>query len=468
MHGSKGLGLETADAIVAAMRDAVPEGRPSLDRGEAELLKPLTQALGAARPDAHREYLRFQAVCEREIELPGTAAADWLAGRDVLVTGGTGCIGSMLMEQLAQLGPRRLISLSRGVTAPRRLLPDAEYLNMDIRDRSGLADVFAHRRPQVVFHLAAQRNPGLAEVEVHRTVTTNVFGTRNVLEAAAAHGAGDVVVASTGKALRPYSPDVYAASKRAAEWLAARAAALGTVRVSAARFTHVVDNSIIAQRLRRWCKNGVIRLHGTDIDFYVQSATESAQLLLSAGLGSRPGVVRMHALRDLDWPVNLLDLTLGMIAETRSKSPIYIAGYESGYERSPFPALYDPRTAGSISPLINAFEAASTGPGRCPQVDAFDLPAPSEDAEALRLMDRLEATTRSTERPEPVREHFEALSRELLDTTLRDVPRPALLRAIALTAAEFARGESGEIEPAHRLLLAALRRWSAVSRPSAA
>lgn len=462
--------METADAIVAAMRQAVPEGRESLDRREAELLKPLTQALGAARPEAHREYLRFQAICEREIDLPRAEAAHWLAGRDVMVTGGTGCIGSMLMEQLAQLGPRRLISLSRGATAPRRVLPDADYLHVDIRDRDALAEAFARHRPQIVFHLAAQRNPGLAEVDVHRTLTTNVFGTRNVLDAAAGYGAEDVVIASTGKALRPYSPDVYAASKRTAEWLAARAAARGSTRIAAVRFTHVADNSIIAQRLHRWCKSGVIRLHGTQIDFYVQSATESAQLLVSAGLGARPDVLRMHALRDLGWPVNLLDLTLGMIAETRSTSPIYIAGYESGYERTPFPALYDPRTAGCISPLINAFEAASTEPGRCAQVDAFDLPAPSEDAEALLLLDRLEAETRSTEAAAPLRERFESLSRSLLDTTLRDVPRPAMQRAIQLTATEYARRESDYMEPAHRLLLDALHRWSAPSegRPSAA
>lgn len=462
--------METADAIVAAMREAVPEGRESLDRREAELLKPLTQALVAARPGAHHEYLRFQAVCEREIDLSRADAAAWVAGRDVLVTGGTGCIGSMLMEQVAQLGPRRLISLSRGVTAPRRLLPDAEYLHVDIRDRAALTDTFARHRPQVVLHLAAQRNPGLAEVDVHRTVTTNVFGTRNVLDAAAEYGAEDVVIASTGKALRPYTPDVYAASKRVAEWLTSRAAARGTTRIAAVRFTHVVDNSIIAQRLHRWCKNGVIRLHGTQIDFYVQSATESAQLLLSAGLGARPNVLRMHALRDLGWPVNLLDLTLGMIAETRSKSPIYIAGYESGYERVPFPALYDPRTAGGISPLINAFEAASTAPGHCTQVDAFDLPAPTEDTEPLLLLDRLEATTRSTEESAMIRMQFEALSRSLLDTTLRDVPRPALERAIQLTTAEYARRGSGCMEPAHRLLLTALHRWSAASesRTSAA
>ena len=144
-------------------------------------------------------------------------------------------------------------------------------------------------RPDVVFHVAAQRDPGLAEVEVHRTVSTNVLGTRTVLTAAAEAGVPQVVCASTGKALRPYSPDMYTASKRAAEWVASGVAASSDMLVSAGRFTHVLDNSIIYKRLLSWAdepEDGVIRLHSPDIAFYVQSALESAQLLLLACLGS--------------------------------------------------------------------------------------------------------------------------------------------------------------------------------------
>ena len=57
----------------------------------------------------------------------------------------------------------------------------------------------------MVFHLAAERDPGLAEAEVHRTVTTNVLGIRNVLAASIGAGVPQVVRASTGKALRPTS-----------------------------------------------------------------------------------------------------------------------------------------------------------------------------------------------------------------------------------------------------------------------
>src|SRR5206468_2810530 len=166
-----------------------------------------------------------------------------------------------------------------------------------------------------------------------------------------------VVYASTGKALRPYSPDVYAASKRAAEWVmsAAAARAAARTRYSGARFTHVVNNSLVYQRLLDWCADGVIRLYGAGIFFYAQSALESARLLMGAGLGARPGSFQVYAITDLGCPVSLLDLALGVLRRTGSAAPVYFSGYEPGYEDVPFPGLYDPRTAGEVSPLLSAF-----------------------------------------------------------------------------------------------------------------
>ena len=170
-----------------------------------------------------------------------------------------------------------------------------------------------------------------------------------------------VVCASTGKALRPYSPDMYTASKRAAEWVASEVAADSDMLISAGRFTHVLDNSIIYKRLLSWADEageGVIRLHSPDIAFYVQSALESAQLLLLACLGSARAEFRVYAISDLGWPVSLMDLALAVLARSGSATPIYVSGYDRGYEEIPFPGLYDPLTAGDVSPLLNAFEAA--------------------------------------------------------------------------------------------------------------
>src|ERR1700760_1870453 len=275
--------METERELIEMMRAAAPPGQSGLDQDAVAKLRSLTTSLIAAKGGAGEEYARFQAITQRSLCLPEALLNDWLHGAVIMVTGGTGCIGSMLMGQLAGLGPARLVSVSRGVTTGHPRIPGAEYLQADIRDRERLDTLIGDIRPDIVFHVAAQRSPALAEIEVHRTVSTNVLGTRNVLYTAADAGVPQVVCASTGKALRPYSPDMYTASKRAAEWVASGVAASSDMLVSAGRFTHVLDNSIIYKRLLSWAdepEGGVIRLHSPDIAFYVQSALESAQLLL--------------------------------------------------------------------------------------------------------------------------------------------------------------------------------------------
>jgi nucleoside-diphosphate-sugar epimerase len=384
---------------------------------------------------ADEELARFQAIGRRALALPGADRRPWLEGRSILVTGGTGCVGSVLMSQLAAWRPRRLVSVSRGLTHEWPRTAGVEYARADIRDLPALGAVVAEARPDVLFHVAAQRDPGRAEREVHAAVTTNVLGTRNVVAAAERSGVPQVVYASTGKALRPYSPEVYAASKRAAEWILSAAAAragAGTC-YSAARFTHVVDNSLIYQRLLDWCAGGVIRLHGPDIAFYAQSALESAQLLIGAGLGVRAGSLWVHAITDLGWPVSLLDLALGVLRLTGSAVPVYFSGYDPGYEGVPFPGLYDPRTAGEVSPLLSAFEAERSRKALCGVADAFPLAlAPDPDLDKRLLA--LEETCELTQEPVAVRAALDALSWSMLGATLRVVPGQALGRAAAVTA----------------------------------
>jgi hypothetical protein len=433
--------VATVPEIISAMREAAPAGQQNLDHAALGELRSLTQALIAAAPYAEEECGRFLRLRDRGIAVPEAKLDAWLGGARVLVTGGTGCIGSALMAQVAGRCPRRLVSVSRGLASGWPRLSTAEYAQADIRDRCRLAAVFDEVRPDVVFHLAAQRDPGLAEHQVHRTVTTNVLGTSHVISAAEEFGVERVVFASTGKALRPYSREVYTASKRAAEWLMSSAAARGKASYLAARCTHVVDNSIIYSRLLDWCQGGVIRLHAADIMFYAQSARESAQLLLLAGLGAggaggraaggRGKRLWVQAITDLGWPVGLLDLALGVLTRADSETPIYFSGYDPGYESMPFPGLYDPRTAGEVSPLLNAFEAACVEqvPGRV--TDEFPVrfePGPESDAQLLALQQACETT-----QPAAVRVALDALSWSLLGAMLKAAPREALTRVAALT-----------------------------------
>jgi len=443
--------------IIGAMRRAVPAGRARLNGDEASVLRDLTSALAKSRPEAIAEYERFRGIAKRRLCLPEAELAARLNGAAILVTGGTGCIGSTLMPQLTARHPARLVSVSRGITSGWPRQDDVEYRHADVTDRRAIGEALADVRPDIVFHVAAQRSPALAETEVHRTVSVNLLGARNVLAAAAEAGTPQVVLASTGKALRPYSPEVYTASKRAAEWVAATTAATTGVTCSAARFTHVIDNSIVHQRLLSWAAAGAgqtaqaaMRLHGPDIAFYAQSALESAQLLLIAMLGAAPGVFRLHAIKDLGWPVCLLDVALGVLASTGSQTPVYVSGYEPGYEEIPFPGLYDPATAGDVSPLLNAFEVAAANCAPCPMTDSFSLDF-APDPAAPKLLDAIAEACARTRAGDAIRRALDELSWTLLDATLAAADPAALRRSAKLTS----RFEDC-MSPAHRRITRAI------------
>ena len=85
----------------------------------------------------------------------------------------------------------------------------------DVRDRERIFGVFAEFKPDIVFHAAALKHVPLLERDWGEGVKTNVFGSVNVADAAAAAGATAMVMISTDKAIEPVS--VLGATKRFAE-----------------------------------------------------------------------------------------------------------------------------------------------------------------------------------------------------------------------------------------------------------
>jgi NAD(P)-dependent dehydrogenase (short-subunit alcohol dehydrogenase family) len=439
--GSTFVSVSTISDVIGEIRVAAPPGIPPGKEARLALSELTDTLLRLRAAEAAREEARFLSIADRTLPIPEHRVGGSLDGATVLVTGGTGCIGTALIEQLAGHAAR-VVSLSRGLTSGRPVHPSAEYLRADITDRDSVDTVMAAVAPDIVFHVAGQRDPGRAETDICGTIKTNILGTRNVLESAAALGVPRTVCASTGKAMRLYSPDVYAASKRAAEWVAADIAASSAMRCSAVRFTHVVDNSIVYGKLRTWTEDpeAVLRLHAPDTAFYAQSALESARLLTLAALDPEPCLLRIHAITDLGWPVCLLDLALGMLASTGAGTPIYISGYDPGYEAISFPGLYDPMTAGDVSPLINALEAAAIVPAHS-YVDTFTMPtAPG----VAKLVDECLAA--------PSRAALSELSWALLDLAIQNADLASLEKM-----ATFAGRRSGGLTPDHCRTLGAIR-----------
>jgi UDP-glucose 4-epimerase len=129
-----------------------------------------------------------------------TQAATPLTGASVLVTGGAGTIGSTIVDQLLGAGVDHIDVLDNLVRGRPANLVDAlasgrvSLVVGDIRDRAIVDDVT--RGKDLVFHQAAIRITQCAE-EPRLALEVLVDGTFNVIEAAARHGVGKVVAASS-------------------------------------------------------------------------------------------------------------------------------------------------------------------------------------------------------------------------------------------------------------------------------
>jgi UDP-glucose 4-epimerase len=122
-----------------------------------------------------------------------------------LVTGGAGFIGSNLVDALLARGDE--VTVVDDLRTGRRsnlegaLAAGGELVELDIREAEALVAVAAERRPEAVFHLAAQIDVRKSIEDPAFDAAINVGGTANVLEAARVAGAGRFVFVSTGGAI---------------------------------------------------------------------------------------------------------------------------------------------------------------------------------------------------------------------------------------------------------------------------
>lgn len=128
-----------------------------------------------------------------------------IKGKQILVTGGTGFVGSHLVEALIERGAR--------VIVPYRSLDSSSYFitqnldkkvvlaSADLKDLRRVFDIVTKYEVEYIFHLAAQAIVTTAYHNPAETISTDIMGTVHVLEAARRYsGIQGIIVASSDKA----------------------------------------------------------------------------------------------------------------------------------------------------------------------------------------------------------------------------------------------------------------------------
>lgn len=293
-------------------------------------------------------------------------AISTITGKRILVTGATGCIGQLLIQELLRYQPAQLATLSRRPT-PSFSSSGVTHFTADVRDQAQMETVIKAVQPEIVFHLAAERNPDRAEREEVWAATTNILGTYNILSVCErCPNVEQFIFSSTGKSSRFYTEEVYAATKKICEWLLYHSAVRNPhLRIAFVRFTHVIDNSLMLAELERMLGDRrFISLHGPERFITAQSGLEAAQLLINALAFSQAGRCRFLVIRNLPWPVSTLQIALSALKEhhrhTDELLPIRFVGTPQGYSEKFFRGQVDWQTPRHSHLLLNAYESDRT------------------------------------------------------------------------------------------------------------
>ena len=247
-----------------------------------------------------------------------------IKGKNVMVTGAGGSIGSELCRQILQHQPSKLVLFELSEAAlynvEEQLRRLAAELGASTKITPLLGSVHHERRVHevmetfeihTVYHAAAYKHVPIVEQNLFEGIHNNIFGALHTVRAAIDAGVETFVLISTDKAVNP--TNVMGATKRFAELiLQAYEAQRSGTRLCMVRFGNVLESSgsvvpLFKKQIRR---GGPVTVTHRDIIRYFMTIPEAAQLVIQAGSMAQGGDVFVL---DMGKPVKIHDLACRMI-----------------------------------------------------------------------------------------------------------------------------------------------------------
>ena len=256
-----------------------------------------------------------------DAELAG--GSDTYAGRNVLVSGAGGSIGSELCRQIMACRPARLVLLDVSelalYTIDMELQSLAKAQECDIVpvlgsvvDANLVQRTLADHAIEVVLHAAAYKHVPMVERNAVVGMSNNVLGTQVMAQAALDAGVTRFTLISTDKAVRP--KNMMGASKRLAEMVVQDLASRSNATIfSMVRFGNVMGSSgsVIPLFQDQIEKGGPVTVTHRHVTRYFMTIPEAARLVLAAGSFAQGGDVFVL---DMGEPMEIYGLARQMIS----------------------------------------------------------------------------------------------------------------------------------------------------------
>ncbi|WP_288395527.1 nucleoside-diphosphate sugar epimerase/dehydratase [uncultured Vagococcus sp.] len=261
-----------------------------------------------------------------EVKLDMDIIKTQITNQVILVTGAGGSIGSEICRQVMQFSPKRLLLLGHGENSiyliEKELRQKCRDKNTEIvpiiaeiRDENRMNQVMADFRPDIVYHAAAHKHVPLMEYNPSEALKNNIYGTKNVAEAALNNQVKSFVMVSTDKAVNP--PNVMGATKRVAEMIVTGLNGKGATKFSAVRFGNVLGSrgSVVPLFKEQVAKGGPLTVTDFRMTRYFMTIPEASRLVIQSGALAKGGEI---FILDMGEPVKIYDL---------AKKVIKLSGY---------------------------------------------------------------------------------------------------------------------------------------------
>lgn len=216
--------------------------------------------------------------------------SDYAQDQTVMVTGAAGSIGSELSRQIIAHGAKKVVLFDwweNGIfelgNQIKEDYPNADvtFVIGDVKDEYKVNAIMELYKPTTVFHAAAYKHVPLMEANPAEAVKNNIFGTKNVAEAAIRHGVSKFILVSTDKAVNP--TNIMGATKRAAEKVIhLLSQSQSTTTFCAVRFGNVINSngSAIPFFEKQIAKGGPVTVTHKDVTRFFMTIPEAVHLIL--------------------------------------------------------------------------------------------------------------------------------------------------------------------------------------------
>lgn len=275
-----------------------------------------------------------------EVTLDMEQLSDKITGKIVLVSGAGGSIGSEICRQIVRFSPAKILLLGHGENSIYLIHKELQQVAheetelvpiiADIQDRDRIFNIMQQYKPNRVYHAAAHKHVPLMEYNPTEAVKNNIYGTKNMAEAAKAANTDSFVMISTDKAVNP--PNVMGATKRVAEMIVTGLNEPGKTIFAAVRFGNVLGSrgSVVPLFKEQIKRGGPITVTDFRMTRYFMTIPEASRLVLQAGALAKGGEI---FILDMAEPVKIVDLAKKMVklsGYTEKEIPIVEAGIRPG------------------------------------------------------------------------------------------------------------------------------------------